>query len=114
MVKLRDALTAFYLQRAGLCVQREATQVHVAHGRDCDSVRTKVTPQPDLTSSFDLHLVEFSTNVNSIQKMSLCHWVKKRRQNAPTLITIGKANQFSTLIQRHDIIFWNEIMWKQC
>lgn len=29
-------LTAFDLQRACLCVQREAAQVHVAHSRYCD------------------------------------------------------------------------------
>lgn len=30
-------LTALDLQRAGLGVQREAAEVHVAHGGDCDS-----------------------------------------------------------------------------
>lgn len=34
-------LTALNLQRTRLCVQRKATQVHVAHGCDRDSAETK-------------------------------------------------------------------------
>lgn len=34
---LTHPLTAFNFQRAGLGVQREAAEVHVAHGSDCDA-----------------------------------------------------------------------------
>lgn len=38
-------LTAFDLQRACLCVQRKAAQVHIAHRSDCDpeEKETKLT-----------------------------------------------------------------------
>lgn len=39
-------LTALYLQRTGLGIQREAAEVHVAHGGDSNSAgRTAVTPR---------------------------------------------------------------------
>lgn len=40
---IKYALTALDLQRAGLRVQREPTQVHVAHGGDSHSARGKIT-----------------------------------------------------------------------
>ena len=66
-------------------------------------------------SSFDLHLVELSTNVNSKwnqqqQKftmsliLDLCsHLAEKEIQNSLTLMTFWKYNQYITLIQRHHI-----------
>lgn len=35
--RVKHTLTALDLQRAGLCVQRKAAQVHVAHGGDSHS-----------------------------------------------------------------------------
>lgn len=40
---VKYALTALDLQRAGLRVQREPTQVHVAHGGDSHSAGGKIT-----------------------------------------------------------------------
>lgn len=39
---VKCTLTALDLQRAGLCVQREAAQVHVAHGGDSHSAVVEV------------------------------------------------------------------------
>lgn len=36
-----NPLTAFNFQWAGLGVQREAAEVHIAHGSDCDSTVKK-------------------------------------------------------------------------
>lgn len=79
------------------------------------SLHTAISLGTDVssTSSFDLHLVALSTNVNSTlnQQNISNHWIQvniwvKKRQHSATLITFFKSNQFSTLIQYHHISFF--------